>query len=165
MMTLRSIRFHSNYLFLTLWCHWLHLPNSILFRRSLLKQYILIFHGPLSREFILSPSVSLSNTIQRRIHAGFVDGGEGRIQDFWKGGGSISGADTGFPEGGVKTFTSPPPLGHCPRDVIHPPENWKTPPLLDIHKHPPPPLGHCPCDVIHIPRGGGVIGPGHAHFA
>ena len=35
--------------------------------------------------------------------------------------------------------------------------------------HPPPPLGHCPCDVayvIHIPRGGGgVIGPGHEHFA
>ena len=29
---------------------------------------------------------------------------------------------------------TPPPLGHCPRDVI----NKKTPPLLDIHKHPPP---------------------------
>ena len=28
---------------------------------------------------------------------------------------------------------------------------WKTPPLLDIHKHPP--LGHCPCDVIHIFQG------------
>ena len=26
-------------------------------------------------------------------------------------------------------------------------------PRLDIHKHPPPPLGHCPCDVINIPRG------------
>ena len=39
------------------------------------------------------------------------------------GGGSISGADTGFPEGGVKTFTSTPPLGHCPRDVIRPPKN------------------------------------------
>ena len=71
---LTLIRFHSNYLFLTLWCHWLQLPNSILFRGSLLKQYILIFHGPSSREFILSPSVSLSNTIQWRIHAGFVDG-------------------------------------------------------------------------------------------
>ena len=70
---LTLIRFHSNYLFLTLWCHWLQLPNSILFRGSLLKQYILIFHGPSSREFILSPSVSLSNTIQWRIH-GFVDG-------------------------------------------------------------------------------------------
>ena len=34
------IRFHSNYLFLTLWCHWMQLPNSVLFRRSLLKQYI-----------------------------------------------------------------------------------------------------------------------------
>ena len=22
----------------------------------------------------------------------------------------------------------PPPLGHCPRDVIRPPKNWKTPP-------------------------------------
>ena len=43
--------------------------------------------------------------------------------------------------GGVKTFTSThTPLEHCPRDVIRPPENWKTPPLLDIHKHPPPPL-------------------------
>ena len=35
------------------------------------------------------------------------------------------GADTGFPaKGGGKTFTStPPPLGHCPRDVIRPPKN------------------------------------------
>ena len=40
--------------------------------------------------------------------------------------------------GGVKTFHKhPPPLGHCLRDVTRPPENWKTPPLLDIHKHPP----------------------------
>ena len=46
----------------------------------------------------------------------------------------------------------PPPLGHCPRDVIHPPKIWKTPLLLDIHKHTP--LGHCLCDVIiHIPKG------------
>ena len=46
-----------------------------------------------------------------------------------------------------------PPLGHCPRDVIHPPKIWKTPLLLDIHKHPPP-LGHCLGDVIiHIPKG------------
>ena len=42
-----------------------------------------------------------------------------------------------FHKGFHKTFTSTPPLGHCPRDVIRPPENWKTPPLLDIHKHPP----------------------------
>ena len=63
---------------------------------------------------------------------------QGRIQDFWKGGGggSISGADTGFPEGGWR-HSQAPPLGHCPRDVIRPPKNWKTPPLLDIHKHPP----------------------------
>ena len=41
-----------------------------------------------------------------------------------KRGGSISGADTGFLEGGgVKTFTSTPPLGHCPRDVFRPPKN------------------------------------------
>ena len=86
---LTLIRFHSNYLFLTLWCHWLQLPNSILFRGSLLKQYILILHGPLSREFILSPSVSLSNTIQWRIHAGFVDGRGGGPLDpplvYWLG--------------------------------------------------------------------------------
>ena len=65
--------------------------------------------------------------------------------------------------------------------------------MKTFHKHPPPPLdivcvtssalrkiekyphswtftsthtlGHCLCDVIHIPRGGGVIGPGHEHFA
>ena len=70
------------------------------------------------------------------------------------------------------TTSTPPPLGHCPRDVIHPPKIWKTPILLDIHKHHPlghclvtssstfqrdsqaPPLGHCLCDVIiHIPKG------------
>ena len=45
---------------------------------------------------------------------------QARIQDFLKGGGEA------------------PPLGHCPRDVIRPPKNCKTPPLLDIHKHPPP---------------------------
>ena len=71
-------------------------------------------------------------------------------------GGSISGADTGFPEGGGEDIHKHPPLGHCPRDVIHPPKNWKTPPLLDIHKHPPPPL-----DIARVT----VIGPGHAHFA
>ena len=59
---------------------------------------------------------------------------------------------------GWNTRRTPPPLGHCPRDVInlknaptlghsqaHPPLGiarvtssiWKTPPLLDIHKHPP----------------------------
>ena len=106
---------------------------------------------------------------------------------FLKGGGG-PGADTRF-------FTTTTPLGHCPRDVIrpqkiekdprswtftstppwtlsawrHPPsENWKGPPLLDIHKHTP--LGHCPCDVIHRIRhcilglqakkgGGPTLGP------
>ena len=52
-----------------------------------------------------------------------------RIQgrsDFRRGEMINSGADTGFPEGGgVKTFTSTPPLGHCPRDVIRPPKNDK----------------------------------------
>ena len=68
----------------------------------------------------------------------------------------------------------PPPLGHCPRDVINLKNaptlgHSQAPPPLDIvrvtssalrkiGKHPPlghsqaPPLGHCPCDVIHIPR-------------
>ena len=46
---------------------------------------------------------------------GFLKGG---------GGGSISGADTGFPEGGGEDIHKrTPPLGHCPRDVIHPPKN------------------------------------------
>ena len=52
-----------------------------------------------------------------------------------------------------------PPLGHCPRDVIRPPKNWK--------KHPPswtftstPPLGHCPCAVIHIFQGWNKIAKG-----
>ena len=56
----------------------------------------------------------------------------------------------------------PPPLGHCPCDVIRPPKKLKNTPTLG-HSQAPPPLGHCPCDVIHMPRGGGVIGPGHAH--
>ena len=49
---------------------------------------------------------------------------QARIQDFLKGGG---GED-------IHKHT---PLGHCLRDVIRPSKNWKTPPLLDIHKHPP----------------------------
>ena len=49
----------------------------------------------------------------------------------------ITGADTGFPEGWGWRHSQAPPLGHCPHDVIRPPENWKTPPLLDIHKPPP----------------------------
>ena len=45
-------------------------------------------------------------------------GAEGLIaQNFTQ----ITGADTGFPEGGG--FHKHPPLGHCLRDVIRPPEN------------------------------------------
>ena len=78
---------------------------------------------------------------------------QARIQDFLRGGGRED----------VHKHTHT-PLEHCPRDVIRPPENWKTPPLLDIHKHPP--LGHCPYDVIHIPGGGGgwSVPVTHAHF-
>ena len=50
----------------------------------------------------------------------------------------------------------PPPLGHCPHDVIHPPKIWKLPLLLYswTFTSTPPPLGHCLCDVIiHIPKG------------
>ena len=46
------------------------------------------------------------------------------------------------------TFTGTPPWKLSA--WRHPPsEQLETTPLLDIHKHPPP-LGHCPCDVIHI---------------
>ena len=77
-------------------------------------------------------------------------GGGGLNLDGWN-----TGADTGFPEGGgVKTFTSTPPLGHCLR--------VRSSALRKIEKHPHSwtftstgPLGHCPRDVIHIPRGGG----------
>ena len=31
-----------------------------------------------------------------------------------------------------------PPLGHCPRDVIRPPKNWKTPPSWTFTSTPPP---------------------------
>ena len=67
---------------------------------------------------------------------------QARIQDFLKGG------------GGVKTFTSTPPWTlsawrHPPSEKL------KNTPTLGHSQAPPPPLGHCPCDVIHIPRGGG----------
>ena len=55
---------------------------------------------------------------------------------FLKGGGSISGADTGFPEGGGETFTSTPPPWTLSAWRHPPSEKLKTPPLLDIHKHP-----------------------------
>ena len=49
----------------------------------------------------------------------WLGGAEGLIaQNFTQ----ITGADTGFPEGGDFTST-PPPLGHCLCDVIRPPEN------------------------------------------
>ena len=54
----------------------------------------------------------------------------------WGGGLNLDGWNTGAP---------PPPLGHCPRDVI----NLKNAPTLG-HSQAPPPLEHCPCDVIHI---------------
>ena len=96
----------------------------------------------------------------------------------------ITGADTGFPQGGdftstpppldivcvtsfalrkiekhphSWTFTStPPPLGHCPRDVIRPPGNWKT-----------PPSHHCCCPKkgpplpkrLSCPKAGGAAAP------
>ena len=47
---------------------------------------------------------------------------------------------------------APPPLGHCPRDVI----NLKNAPTLGHSQAPP--LGHCPCDVIHIFQGWNKIG-------
>ena len=72
------------------------------------------------------------------------------------GGGPYPSADTGFPEGGGEDIHKHPPPLDIVRDVIRPPKNWKTPPLLGIPQAPPPPLGHCPCDVIHIPRGRGV---------
>ena len=78
----------------------------------------------------------------------------------------------------------PPPLGHCLRDVIRPPENWETPPLLDIHKHAPPldivrvtssalrkiekhPSHHCCCPKkgpplpkkLSCPKAGGAAAP------
>ena len=46
--------------------------------------------------------------------------------------------------GWVEHQAHPPPL-----DIVRVTSSiWKTPPLLDIHKHPP--LGHCPCDVINL---------------
>ena len=52
---------------------------------------------------------------------------------------------TGFPEGGGIS-QAPPPLGHCLRDVIRPPENGKlrnTPTLG--HSQAPPPL-----DIVRV---------------
>ena len=48
-------------------------------------------------------------------HPGGGEGGGGGLNlDRWN-----TGADTGFPEGGVKTFTSThTPLGHCPCGIL-----------------------------------------------
>ena len=62
----------------------------------------------------------------------------------------------GGPElGWVEHQAHPPPLGHCPRDVI----NLKNAHTLG-HSQAPPPLGHCPCDVIHIFQGWNKIAKG-----
>ena len=51
--------------------------------------------------------------------------------------------------GGVKTFTSTPPPWTL-FAWRHPPSGkLKNAPTLE-HSQAPPPLGHCPCDVIHI---------------
>ena len=50
---------------------------------------------------------------------------------------------------------TPPPLGHCPRDVIRPQKIWKTPPLLDIHKRGGPTLGPMLKSLHRGPKGGG----------
>ena len=55
---------------------------------------------------------------------------------------------------GWNTRRTPPPLGHCPRDVI----NLKNAPTLGHSQAPP--LGHCPCDVIHIFQGWNKIAEG-----
>ena len=48
--------------------------------------------------------------------------------------------------GGTPGAPPPPP----PLDIARVTSSiWKTPPLLDIHKHPPP-VGHCPRDVINL---------------
>ena len=76
-----------------------------------------------------------------------------RMGTLWLGGGGaegliarnftqITGADTGFPEGeGGEDIHKHTPLGHCPRDVIRPPEKLKKHPPFFGHSqtHPPPP--------------------------
>ena len=81
----------------------------------------------------------------------------------------ITGADTGFPEGGgVKTFHKHPPLdivcvtSSALRKIEKHPHSW-TLSAWRHHKHPPwtLPVWRHP----HSKGGGGVIGPGHEHFA
>ena len=98
----------------------------------------------------------MGGTIElHRILCNSMGGTQARIQDFLKEG------------GGVKTFTSAPPLGHCPRDVIRPLKNSKTPPVPHSWTFTSTP----PLDIARVTSttlqggGGGVIGPGHAHVA
>ena len=112
--------------------------TQLLISRSCINMYKILNDTPIVALGLL-PLVDPTPVRPYASHPGgggvwtWMGGTQARIQDFLK--------------GWVKIFTSTPPLGHCPRDVIHPPENWKTPPLLDIHKHHHP-LGHCPRDVI-----------------
>ena len=57
--------------------------------------------------------------------------------------------------GWVEHQAHPPPLGHCPRDVI----NLKNAPTFG-HSQAPPPLGHCPRDVINLKNAPTL---GHSH--
>ena len=84
----------------------------------------------------------------RRMGPLWLGGAEGlTAQNFTQ----ITGADTGFPEGGG--FHKHPPLGHCLRDVIRPPAKLRNmSPTLGHSQAPPPPLGHCPRDVIRPPE-------------
>ena len=72
---------------------------------------------------------------------------------FERGGGP--GADTGF-------FTSTPPW-RLSAWRHPPSENLKNTPTFGHSQAPPPPLGHCPRDVIHIPRGAGLSPLSHTH--
>ena len=58
--------------------------------------------------------------------------------------------------GWVEHQAHPPPLGHCPRDVI----NLKNAPALGHSQAPP--LGHCPRDVINL-KNAPALGHSQAH--
>ena len=57
----------------------------------------------------------------------------------------ITGADTGFPEGGDFTSTPPPLDIVCVKSFALRKIEKHGSPLLDIHKHPPPPL-----DIVRV---------------
>ena len=113
---------------------------------------------------------------------------QGRMQDFWKGGGSRRGYRISWKGGGEDShnkhpptssalrkienhphslkFTSTPPLGHCPRDVIRPQINWKTPPTPTLGHSQAPPPWTLPVWRHPHSKGGGVITPvTHTHPA